>query len=89
MFTPCGYCTGVIEVHLEAGAVSAASPILGWLPLMETCANVKAEFCPDANLFCNVEHLEAWRTLAGSPEGLVMELDALSDLGRRSWGAVR
>ncbi len=81
-----GYCQGPIEVHLVAGATPQLSPIQGWLPVLEDCGNVKAEFCSGANLFCNGERLGVWRAAAGMPEGLVMDLDALSNLGRRSWG---
>lgn len=86
--TTCGYCQGSLEVYIVAGLVPKDSPIRGWLPHIENCGNVKAEFCPDANLFCNDEHLGAWRANKGTPEGLVMDLPALSNLGRRSWGAV-
>jgi alkylmercury lyase len=86
VFTTCGYCQGPMEVDLVAGVVLQPSSIRGWLPVKENCGNVKADFCPDANLFCNGEHLGTWRAEAGMPEGLVMDLDALSNLGRRSWG---
>jgi alkylmercury lyase len=87
--TTCGYCQGLIEVDIAAGSAPGVSPIRGWLPHIENCGNVKADFCSEANLFCNDEHLGAWRGAQGMPEGLVMDLDALSNLGRHSWGAVR
>jgi len=86
--TTCGYCKGSLEVYIVAGLVPRDLSIRGWLPHVENCGNVKAEFCPDANLFCNDEHLGVWRAAKGMPEGLVMDLRALSNLGRRSWGAV-
>jgi hypothetical protein len=86
--TRCGFCQVPIELDIVAGAATRVSPIRGWLPHVENCRNVKAEFCPDANLFCNEEHLGAWRAAAGMPEELVMDLQALSNLGRRSGGSV-
>jgi hypothetical protein len=88
LHTTCGCCQGPIEVYIVAGTAATVSPIRGWLPHVENCGNVKAEFCPDANLFCNDEHLGAWRSTKGISEGLVMDLHALSNLGRRSWGSV-
>jgi alkylmercury lyase len=88
VFTTCGYCEGPIEVDIEKGSVPNDSPLRGWLPLMENCENVRTDFCPEANLFCSNEHLGAWRVAAGMPEGLVMDLGALTALGHRSWGAV-
>ena len=84
--TTCGYCQEPIEVDIVAGSISSTLPIRGWLAQPESCENVKAEFCPEANLFCNQDHLAAWRTAAGMPEGVVKDLDAWADLGRRSWG---
>jgi hypothetical protein len=55
---------GTLEVYIVAGLVPRDLPIRGWLPHVENCGNVKAEFCPDANLFCNDEHLGVWRPSA-------------------------
>ena len=85
--TTCGYCQGPLEVYIVAGSPPKVSPIRGWLPHIENCGNVRAEFCPDVNLFCSDEHLGAWRAAAGI-EGQAMDLHALSNLGRRSWGPV-
>lgn len=50
-----------------------------WLPTA-SCSHVVTQFCPDVNLFCNRDHLEAWRARAGNPEGEKLDL-----AGPRSW----
>ena len=79
--TVCRQCGEPIEVEIRGGLTSGHSPVRGWLPTMDQCANVRNDFCPDANLFCSIEHLNAWRNRAGMPDGLVMDLDALIELG--------
>lgn len=88
--TVCRQCGEPIEVEIRGGLTSGHSLLRGWLPTMDQCASVRTDFCPNANLFCSAEHLDAWRHTAGMPDGLVMDLGALIELGggNRGWGAV-
>ncbi len=82
--TRCPHCGQPIQVAIEAGRPPADLPITGWLP-GGPCDNVQADFCPDANLFCNNTHLAAWRTAAGDPPGTPATLPELADTGRQVW----
>lgn len=82
--TRCPHCGQRIQVAIEAGRPPADLPIVGWLP-GGPCGNVQADFCPDANLFCNDTHLVAWGTAAGDPPGTAATLPELADTGRKVW----
>lgn len=82
--TQCPHCHQPIQVAIASGRPPAGSPVVGWLP-GGPCGNVQADFCPDANLFCNDAHLTAWRTAADDPPGTTASLLQLADTGRRVW----
>lgn len=82
--TRCPHCGQPIQVAMEGGRPPADLPITGWLP-GGPCGNVQADFCPDANLFCNDMHLVTWRTAAGDPPGAAATLPELADTGRMVW----
>lgn len=82
--TRCGHCGTRLDLTLTGGRPPAGSPVVGWLP-GQTCANVLADFCPQANVFCDSEHLAAWRAAAGDPLGRGATLAELADLGAQVW----
>ena len=85
--TRCGHCGTRLDLTITDGRPPGGSPVVGWLPA-QTCANVQADFCPQANLFCDTTHLAAWRTAAGDPPGRDATLTELADLGAQVWTAM-
>jgi alkylmercury lyase len=81
--TRCGACGQTIEVEIREGTPHGTS-VIGWLP-SESCANVMAEFCPSALLFCSSEHLDDWRAASGQAQGEALNLPALAERGREEW----
>lgn len=75
--TRCPTCDRALVVQVEAGHPPADSPVVGWLP-GGPCGNVQADFCPEANLFCDARHLAAWRA-TGDHEGATGSLAELAD----------
>src|SRR5262249_24938634 len=53
--TVCGWCAQSLRLLVDDGAPIADAPHVLWLPT-SPCANVRADFCPLANLFCNTTH---------------------------------
>jgi hypothetical protein len=86
--TRCPQCGKEVEVSLSLGRPPADSPIVGWLP-HRPCNNVQADFCPEANLFCNSDHLSRWRREAGDPPGERRSLSELAALGEQVWAEMR
>lgn len=87
--TQCGYCNATIHVAFSTGQ-TAATEAWGWLPSLEGCGNqLIDEFCSAADLFCDRDHLERWRSAAGSPAGEAHPLGALVDIGRAVWDHCR
>lgn len=81
--TPCGHCGQPIQLLVQHGRPVAKPAVTGWLP-SAACRNVLAEFCPQANLFCDQAHLAAWRTQAGDPPGEALDLAELAERGRQA-----
>lgn len=84
--TRCQTCDRALVVQVEAGRPPVDSPVVGWLP-GGPCGNVQADFCPEANLFCDATHLAAWRA-TGDHEGVTASLVELADLGKSTWSDV-
>jgi alkylmercury lyase len=84
--TRCPTCDRVLVVHVEAGRPPEDSQVVGWLP-GGPCGNVQADFCPEANLFCDASHLAAWRA-TGNHEGATASLVELADIGKSTWADI-
>lgn len=84
--TRCPTCDRALVVHVEAGRPPADSAVVGWLP-GGPCGNVQADFCPEANLFCDASHLAAWRA-TGDHQGATASLVELADIGKTTWADV-
>ena len=56
------------------------------MPADDSCASVVDELCPQMNLFCNEEHLEAWLATAGEPAGTSLTVREVQEMGRQWWG---
>jgi predicted transcriptional regulator len=87
--TVCPTCEAAIVLEVRSGTVSAAhgtEPVL-WLP-GGPCGHVMDDFCAAANLFCNGEHLDAWRARAANPSGESVTLAEAEAHGRRLWADV-
>lgn len=82
--THCAHCDHPLRVTIETGQPPEESPVVGRLP-GGPCRNVQADFCPEANLFCNHAHLAAWRKGAGDPPGTTASLTELAHTGRQVW----
>ncbi len=55
--------------------------------LMTRCENVYEEWCPNSNLFADVDHANRWAEQRGL-RGRVLGLDEASDLGTTDWAGV-
>ncbi len=82
--TRCGWCQRPLRVRVDAGVPSAEQAAVVWWPT-SPCVNVRAEFCPLANLFCDREHLESWHRGVGATAGEVLDLLQAAELGRLWW----
>jgi hypothetical protein len=82
--SPCGWCDREIAVELDAGVPFSEPDVLVWLPT-SSCTNVREEFCPLANLFCNRAHLDSWRLDAQTAPGEALSVERAAALGRRWW----
>lgn len=85
--TRCGWCEQPLHVRVAAGRPTDQDNVVLWLP-ETTCDNVRQQFCPDANLFCDREHLQRWHTYtdAGVRVGRVLTPAETAQLGRAWWG---
>lgn len=86
--TSCRWCDQPVEITFRQGEPITDTPAVVWLPEQPTCSNVVQEFCPEANLFCDRAHLEAWRRDAGEPAGRVLSIAETAELGRTVWGDI-
>lgn len=82
--TRCPTCGAGLRITIAGGNPPAGSSVVGWLP-GGPCANVQADFCPEANLFCTEAHRATWRQTAGDPPGTAATLYALAETGRQVW----
>jgi hypothetical protein len=83
--TSCPHCHTPIDVVVEGGSASASTAVQLFLPT-GPCENVRADFCATANLFCDTEHVSAWRASNPGSAGDVLDLAATAKLGRDMWG---
>lgn len=83
--TACPHCFTEIDISIHAGNPEADPELMLWLPTA-SCSHVVTQFCPDVNFFCDAEHLAAWRSEAGDPEGEMLNADGAAELGRKWWG---
>jgi hypothetical protein len=82
--TICPHCSAEIAITIRAGVPRADEKLVLWLPTF-SCSHVVTQFCPDVNFFCNREHLEAWRSQRGEPEGRSLDAYEAAQLGRQWW----
>lgn len=82
--TRCGRCAQSLRMTAVAGRPQAGGELRVWVPGMN-CDNVLEQFCPFANLFCSIAHLEQWRAGAGLPIGRVCTVTEIADLGPTWW----
>jgi alkylmercury lyase len=85
VLTSCAHCGARIAFDMDQGLPPHSSPLRGWVPSFD-CTNVRTDVCPVANIFCSMEHVEHWRTNAGSSVGEVADLDGFAAIGRTAWG---
>lgn len=83
--TTCPRCEGTLEVRIRAGRVRGGEGRVAWAP-SKACASLIDDWCSEANLFCDVDHLAAWRAETGDPGGLAMTLEDVEEFGRGHWG---
>lgn len=84
IMTTCPHCSAQIHVGIHAGVPNANDDLVLWVPTA-SCSHVVTQFCPDVNLFCNRDHLEAWRSQAGDPAGEILNTEGAAELGRQWW----
>jgi len=82
--SPCGWCDRHLDVHAAAGIPTGDDRVVLWLPT-SPCSNVRRDFCPLANLFCDIDHLDAWRRSVPNAEGEARSVERAAAVGRRSW----
>jgi alkylmercury lyase len=83
--TDCPTCGAKVTVELVGGIPSGDDAVL-WLP-RPPAANLLAEFCASADLFCNSHHLHD-RIHSGRVPGRVCDLADAAALGRTTWADV-
>jgi hypothetical protein len=83
--TDCPTCGAEVTVEIVGGIPNAADAVL-WLP-KPPAANLLAEFCSSADLFCNPDHLQE-RIRAGRLPDRVCDLEAAAALGRTTWADI-
>ena len=75
-----------IEVRFEGGRPVSNAAVV-FRPdedLIECCANVYEEWCPNSNLFVDAELARRWAEKTGM-SGRIMTLDEAADLGAADW----
>lgn len=82
--TRCWHCGRPIELFLPEGETPDNLGFRLWLP-PAACSNVFEQFCSEANLFCDADHLAAWRAAKGDPAGQELDLASVGRIGRASW----
>jgi hypothetical protein len=83
--TGCGSCEQPRHLRVERAAVLSDSSLVLWLPEGQH-TNLREEFCPLANLFCNDEHLAVWRASSGASAGRLLTVAEAAEIGRSWWG---
>ena len=79
----------ILEVRFEGGRPVGSDAVL-FRPddgLISCCENVYEEWCPNSNLFPDVEQARSWANERGI-QGRVMDLHEASDLGTSDWTEV-
>jgi hypothetical protein len=74
-----------VTVEIVAGIPSGGDAML-WLP-RPPAANLLAEFCSSADLFCNADHLYD-RIHTGGVPGRTCDLAAAAALGHTTWADI-
>ena len=85
--TTCPTCQRSLTVDIHAGQLPHANTPVLWMPT-GSCDRVIDDFCPSANLFCNGEHLQDWRRVAGDPDGQILTLAQVPELARTAWADI-
>ncbi|MBI2238132.1 MAG: alkylmercury lyase family protein [Actinobacteria bacterium] len=85
--TSCPPCGRELRIEFERGRRASEPGFVAWLPT-DPCSNVREELCPQANLFCDEEHLRSWRAGSGDPRGEVLSLSQVEAVGREWWGSL-
>ncbi|MGD9796352.1 MAG: organomercurial lyase [Acidimicrobiia bacterium] len=81
----CSWCDAPQRVAFVLGETHPdRAELRVWLPRL-ACSHVRSEFCTQANLFCNEEHLAAWRAQAGHPAGEALGIADTVALGRAAF----
>ena len=83
--TDCFACGQPLAVEINTGT-PAALPFVVWLPRGD-CADLRADFCAHADMYCSPDHLARHIDTANSPGDVVDLIDAAS-LGRATWADV-
>jgi len=85
MSTTCPQCSAQLSVEVQDGeATTQGEPIL--LCPTGPCDDVRADFCSSANLFCSVDHIQAWQSGHPDVAGESLDLASTANLGRAMWG---
>lgn len=85
--TRCAWCDAPIEVCFTAGRLDQAPPAVLWFPALWADGDNPQEcWCPQANLFCREDHLEAWRSEHHAGDGEILDLECAASRGALWWG---
>ena len=83
--TDCPACGQELAVEINTGT-PAALPFVVWLPRGD-CADLRADFCAHADMYCSPAHL-ARRIDTTSTPGDAVDLADAASLGRATWADV-
>jgi hypothetical protein len=81
----CHHCGGTIELAVDAGR-----GVTNTAPATAVVWDSGASYdCPRTNFFCDLAHLEAWRSTAGEEPGTVRSIEAALERGRSAATRIR
>lgn len=83
--TTCPHCGTELRVEIRNGQTTPDDSVRLFCPTAP-CADVRADFCAAANLFCNSDHLNAWTATHPTAQGQELTLTETVDLGSAMWG---
>lgn len=83
--TTCAHRGTQLQVTVTLGALEGDGSVRLFCPT-GPCADVRADFCSAANLFCDTDHLHAWSANNPSVDGQELTPTETAELGRAIWG---
>lgn len=91
--TRCRWCGRPVEVELSRGRIVGEPAARLWFPTAplggDEGGNPQLVWCPQANLFCDEDHLDRWRQAQDDPVGEGVTLAEAARRGAEHWAEFR